>query len=166
MRPIIRRKRALGALLVILAVLFVVCRAASARAEMLDFPVVKLRALDKVSAHTMTFEATVGSIVKFGPLYIKTQSCRKAPPTEKPEAASFLQVWEVTEKGKSQWVFSGWMFSSSPALSSMDHPVYDVWVLDCLEHKSDQPPADAAKDKEKKPVPSDEGEASDSEMEE
>ena len=29
-------------------------------------------------------------------------------------------------------VFSGWMFASSPALSFMDHPIYDVWVLDCL----------------------------------
>ncbi|PZO87150.1 MAG: hypothetical protein DI626_04710, partial [Micavibrio aeruginosavorus] len=35
-------------------------------------------------------------------------------------------------KKTSEWSFSGWMFASSPALSAMDHPVYDVWVLDCL----------------------------------
>jgi Uncharacterized protein conserved in bacteria (DUF2155) len=23
------------------------------------------------------------------------------------------------------------MFASSPALSAMEHPVYDLWVLDC-----------------------------------
>ncbi|MEZ5921142.1 MAG: DUF2155 domain-containing protein [Parvularculaceae bacterium] len=28
-------------------------------------------------------------------------------------------------------IFSGWMFASSPALNPLDHPVYDVWVIDC-----------------------------------
>ncbi len=108
-----------------------------------DKPVVKLRAIDKITARTTTFQANVGSTVKFGSLYIKVQSCRKAPPIEQPESASFLQVWEVKEEpgqaegqqGKAEWVFSGWMFASSPALSYMDHPIYDVWVLDCLESK-------------------------------
>lgn len=81
----------------------------------------------------MTFEAKVGSTIKFGPLYIKIQSCRKAPPIERPESASFLQIWEVTTDDQAEWVFSGWMFASSPSLSSMDHPIYDVWVIDCLE---------------------------------
>jgi len=104
-----------------------------------DFPVVKLRSLDKVTARTMTFEAKVGSTVKFGGLYIKVQACRKAPPIEAPESASFLQIWEVTHEGEAQWVFSGWMFASSPGLSAMDHPIYDVWVLDCLKSAKEQP---------------------------
>ncbi len=108
----------------------------SAQAEMEDYPVIKLQSLDKVTARTMTFEARVGSTVKFGPLYIKIQACRKTPPIEKPESAAFIQVWEVTAEDKAQWVFSGWMFSSSPALSPMDHPIYDVWVLDCLTQKT------------------------------
>ena len=111
----------------------------SARAELADLPVVKLRSLDKVTARTMIFEMRVGSTVKFGPLFIKVQSCRKAPPTEQPESAAFLQIWEVTPQDESKWVYSGWMFASSPALSPMDHPIYDVWVLDCLERKSTDP---------------------------
>ncbi len=98
-----------------------------------DYPVVKLRSLDKITARTMTFEAKVGSTVRFGEIFIKVQSCRKPPPVEKSEAAAFLQVWQSDEiKQTSKWIFSGWMFASSPALSAMDHPVYDVWVLDCL----------------------------------
>ena len=105
-----------------------------ARAEMTEYPVAKLQFLDKTTARTMTFDARVGSTVKFGHLYIRVQTCRKAPPIEKPEAAAFLQIWEVLPKEETpQWVFSGWMYASSPALSPMDHPVYDVWVLDCLE---------------------------------
>jgi len=100
--------------------------------EMNDLPVVKLRSLDKVTARVMTFEAEVGSTIKFGELYIKVQACRKAPPIEQPEAASFLQIWQITREGEPEWVFSGWMYASSPGLSAMDHPIYDVWVLDCL----------------------------------
>jgi hypothetical protein len=113
-----------------------------ARAEMEPQPVAKLRTLDKITARTMTFEADVGSTVKFGPLFIKIRSCHKAPPIEQPESAAFLQIWENSLKDKTpQWVFSGWMFASSPALSPMDHPVYDVWVLDCLAQKTGTAPA-------------------------
>ena len=120
-----------------------------ARAEMTNYPVAKLQSLDKMTARTMTFNARVGSTVKFGPIYIRVQTCRKAPPIEKPEAAAFLQIWELTpQEQKPLWIFSGWMFASSPALSPMDHPVYDVWVLDCLDTTGaqEQKPA-AATDK-------------------
>ena len=103
-----------------------------ARAEMIDYGAVKLQMLDKTTARTMTFEVGVGETVRFGSMYIRPQACRKSPPIETPESASFLQVWEVDpDGGKSKWIFSGWMFASSPALSPMDNPIYDVWVLDC-----------------------------------
>jgi hypothetical protein len=116
---------------------------------MQDFPVVKLQSLDKITARTMTFEARVGSTLKYGPLYIKIQSCRKAPPIEQPEAAAFLQIWEVTPEEEAKWIFSGWMYASSPALSPMDHPVYDVWVLDCLEKQGGGEAAKSAEAGEK-----------------
>lgn len=121
--------------LLLLSALTVLASNAFAR-EMEDFPIVKLRSLNKLNARTQTFEAKVGTTLTFGQLYIKVQSCRKAPPVEEPESAAFLQIWEGEQNADSQWIFSGWMFASSPGLSHMDHPVYDVWVLDCL---SDQP---------------------------
>lgn len=123
-----------GAVLAVLA-----AGAHPARADLVDMPVVKLQSLDKITARTMIFEARVGNTVKFGPLYIKIRACRKAPPIEQPEAAAFLQVWEVTPQEEAKWVFSGWMYASSPGLSAMNHPVYDVWVIDCLERKSTDP---------------------------
>ena len=120
-----------------------------ARADMEDYPVVKLQSLDKITARTMTFEARVGSTLKYGPLYIKIQSCRKAPPIEQPEASAFLQIWEVTPEEEAKWVFSGWMYASSPSLSPMDHPVYDVWVLDCLQKQGGGEAAKSAEAGEK-----------------
>ena len=122
-------------------ILFAFNASAHARATE-DYPVVKLRSLDKITARTVTFDVKVGSTVKFGDVFIKVQSCRKAPEIEKPESASFLQVWEIDKDNEANWIFSGWMFASSPGLSSMDHPIYDVWVLDCLRDDSQAKPAD------------------------
>lgn len=126
-----------------------------AQAAMQDMPVIKLQSIDKITGRTLTFDARVGSTVKYGPLYIKVQACRKAPPIEQPESAAFLQIWEISPKKKqgkddSQWVFSGWMFASSPALSAMDHPIYDVWVLDCLEKKTEEAESERRKAEEEK----------------
>ncbi len=111
---------------------------------MIDMPIVQLKALDKITARTVTFQAPVKSTVRFGSLYIHPQACKKASPLDRPESAAFLQIWEETsesaknkdisiEDKESQWVYSGWMFASSPSMAYMDHPIYDVWVIDCLE---------------------------------
>jgi hypothetical protein len=112
-----------------------------------EYPSIKLRSLDKITARTLTFDAQVGNTIKFGDIFIKIQSCRKPPAIEKNEAAAFLQIWQVDKTTKeSRWIFSGWMFSSSPALSGMDHPVYDVWVIDCFGKDPDEAiPAKEAK---------------------
>lgn len=118
--------------LVVSALALLLAGTLPARAAMQDWPAVQLRALDKSTARTTTFEVKVGATIQYGSLYIKVQSCRKSEPIDKPESAAFLQVWELPpEQQDSRWVFSGWMFASSPALSAMDHPVYDVWVLGC-----------------------------------
>ena len=112
-----------------------------------DYPSVKLRTLDKITARTMTFEAKVGTTMKFGEIYIKVQTCRKPPPVEKTEAAAFLQIWQTDAlKNTSSWIFSGWMFASSPVVSAMNHPVYDVWVIDCLGKNPEELPPEATED--------------------
>ena len=72
--------------------------------------------------------------MKFGTLTILVHACKKRPPEEPPESAAFLEIDEK-RPGDTQTrrVFSGWMFASSPALSAMEHPVYDINVLDCIE---------------------------------
>lgn len=106
--------------------------------EMMDKPVVRIRMLNKITAATRTYDLDVDKPVSFDELRIQPRACRKAPPIAKPESASFLEIWEVpANDDKPRWIFSGWMFASSPGLSAMDHPVYDVWVLDCLDQKGE-----------------------------
>lgn len=91
-----------------------------------------LQWLDKVTARVSTVEAPVGETVRIGTLEILVRACRYRPPEELPENAAFLDITESKPGAPSQEVFRGWMFASSPALSAMEHPIYDVWVLDCL----------------------------------
>lgn len=90
-----------------------------------------LQTLDKVTARVSTVEVEVGRIVRFGSLLIKVRSCDKRPPEETPESAAFLEISEQREGEAPLRIFTGWMFASSPALNALEHPVYDVWVLDC-----------------------------------
>ncbi|SCA55196.1 exported hypothetical protein [Candidatus Terasakiella magnetica] len=95
------------------------------------FDTVVLQGLDKVTARVSRLEAPVGHFIKFGNLEIVARTCDKKPPTETPESAAFLDISEVKPGEPATEVFRGWMFASSPALNPMEHPVYDVWVLDC-----------------------------------
>ncbi|MGD9638442.1 MAG: DUF2155 domain-containing protein [Alphaproteobacteria bacterium] len=70
-------------------------------------------------------------VVHFGTLEIMAKACFKTPPEETPENSAFLKISERKPSEKPVKVFSGWMFSSSPALSAIEHSVYDIWVLKC-----------------------------------
>jgi hypothetical protein len=117
---------------------------------------VVLQGLDKITARVSTIKAPVGQTVNFGALQITARACDKHPPEEAPEAAAFLEVVEVEPDEKPVLRFSGWMFASSPALSALEHPVYDLIVLDCVNASGapedaaptgDQPPANGDKSK-------------------
>jgi hypothetical protein len=92
---------------------------------------VVLRALDKVTARVSVIEGRVGEEMVFGSLAIRPRACFTAPPTEAPESAAFLEIRETDGSDPAQDLFSGWMFASSPGLSALEHPVYDVWMLGC-----------------------------------
>ena len=95
------------------------------------FDTAVIQALDKVTARVTTLEAPIGRVVTFGTLEIIARHCDKRPPEETPESAAFLDIWDTRPDQPSESVFRGWMFASSPALNAMEHPVFDVWVLDC-----------------------------------
>lgn len=105
--------------------------AATGPARAIEADVVVLRGLDKVTARTRTFRVPVGGTRDFGSLEITARHCYKTPPEEPPERKAFLEIVDVRPDRRSVTVFSGWMFASSPALNALEHPVYDVWVIDC-----------------------------------
>ncbi|MBF0356667.1 MAG: DUF2155 domain-containing protein [Alphaproteobacteria bacterium] len=105
--------------------------AGSVRAEDIAMPVAVLQALDKITARVQTIEAPVGETIRFSTLQIIARACYRRPAEEAPESTAFLDIWDMKREQTPLAVFRGWVFASSPALSAVEHPVYDVWLLDC-----------------------------------
>lgn len=99
----------------------------------LPFNAVRLRGLDKVTARISTIDAPMGLVTRFENLEIVPLRCWQAPPEDQPENAALLNIRELKEGVGPQDIFKGWMYASSPALSGLEHPVYDVTVIEC-EH--------------------------------
>jgi len=129
----------LGPALLALVALGAACGAVAA--EMTPEPIAVLQGLDKITARVSRFEAPLGQTVAFGTLSIVVRDCEKSAPEEQPENAAFVEISDQRPGEQRVRRFSGWMFSSSPALSALEHPVYDVNLLEC---KGAAPPPPAA----------------------
>ncbi len=101
-----------------------------------------LQGLDKITARISTFEAPLNEPVRFGSLEIIARACDKKPPEETPESTAFLEITDVRPDSPAVALFKGWMFASSPAVSAVEHPVYDVWVVDCRKASSSEAETD------------------------
>ena len=110
------------------------CGTASAQTTVwLDGRVATMQALDKITARISTLSAPVGVARQFGTLEVTVQRCVFHPPEETPENAAFVVIRDLGYEPSVEpaEVFSGWMFSSSPAISALEHPVYDIMLLAC-----------------------------------
>jgi hypothetical protein len=114
-----------------MALLLAMASGAAARAEMIAEPVAVLQGLDKIMARVMDFDAPVGQTVRFGNLSMRVRACEKAAPEDPPESAAFLEITSIRPGQDPVTEFSGWMFAQSPALASLEDPIYDVILLDC-----------------------------------
>ncbi len=110
-----------------------------------------LRALDKITGRSTDIEIEVGDPVVFGSLNVELKVCYQTPPEERPESAAYLIVKSTqpvavesmndavsatdveTVSDDNPELFSGWMFASSPGLNALEHPVYDIWVIQCAD---------------------------------
>lgn len=124
--------------------------AAQAAIDAEDFvprKVAVLRALDKMTARVREMTVEVGKSHRFYGLEVMVHACATTPVSTAPEDAAFLEVHddgaygmstsrEADDKADSETpplVFSGWMFSRNPSLSSIEHPVYDIWLKSCRD---------------------------------
>lgn len=96
-----------------------------------DYREAVLRGVDKITGRVALFEVGLDEATRFGTLYVTVRACQKTPPEETPEAAAFLEIDEIKPGVTAKRWFSGWMFASSPAIAPLQHPVYDIWVVDC-----------------------------------
>ena len=94
--------------------------------------IVKLRALDKITAKTSDIDIVLGEKKQFGYLEILPKNCKKTLEEDSSEVLAYLQVKDLSDKRDKQvFVFNGWTFSANPTLQPFDHPVYDLWLTGC-----------------------------------
>ena len=103
-------------------------------------PTAVMQGVDKITARVSRFDTPVEQAVTFGTLSIVVRDCEKSAPEERPENAAFVEIYENRPGEARRRLFSGWMFSSSPALSALEHPVYDVNLLECKGVAPPPPP--------------------------
>ena len=91
-----------------------------------------IKILDKISSKNTLLKLKNGELIKFKDLSIKSFKCKNSEFDDNPEITAYLQVKDLTSKNNDEvFVFNGWMFSSSPSVTPFDHPVYDVWLVNC-----------------------------------
>ncbi|MFN7224657.1 MAG: DUF2155 domain-containing protein [Paracoccaceae bacterium] len=96
--------------------------------DMASAPGGTVRFLDKVTGTVADLSLSRGQSVVQGRLTVQLDECRYPRDNPAADAQAHLTIMDATATAP---LFAGWMLASSPALSAMDHPRYDVWVLSC-----------------------------------
>ena len=94
---------------------------------------IKLKVLDKVSSKNTELEFKIGDTIKYKNLQIKALKCKNSEFDDDPEITAYLQVIDLNKSDNDEvFVFNGWSFASSPSITPFDHPVYDLWIIECI----------------------------------
>mgnify|MGYP001203024702 CR=1 FL=1 len=89
----------------------------------------ELRAIDRTTGRTYKVKAPLNEEVNFSNLLITVKYCYKNPIDKKIENYAYIKIKDGLQD---KVIFTGWMFSSSPSLSGLEHPINDIWLLDCI----------------------------------
>ena len=91
-----------------------------------------IKILDKISSKNELIKLVNNEEYIYKDLSIKSIKCTDAEFDDNPEIKAYIQVRDLTKKDRNNvFVFNGWMFSSSPSITPFDHPVYDIWLINC-----------------------------------
>ena len=101
------------------------------KADPIEGNIVEIQILDKITAKVNTLSIRVNKSINFQSLKIEILACYKNPPEEIPEDFVLLKIYDEIIKKNIKNIFQGWMISSSPAVTPLEHPIYDLWVKSC-----------------------------------
>ena len=91
-----------------------------------------IKILDKISSKNELIDLRNGEEIIYKDLSIRVMKCTNSELDDNPEIKAYIQVRDLTKNDNDKvFVFNGWMFSSSPSIAPFDHPVYDIWLINC-----------------------------------
>ncbi|AOF90851.1 DUF2155 domain-containing protein [Sinorhizobium sp. RAC02] len=115
----------------------------ASNAARIENPVAVFSGIDKITGRITNFDVYIGETVQFGALQVTPKVCYSRDDTETQKVTTFVEVDEITLDRKIRRIFTGWMFADSPGLNAVEHPVYDVWLVECKAKSEVPPPEDA-----------------------
>lgn len=92
-----------------------------------------MQAMDKVTGRVNKITVPVNSKIAFGDFSLVLRACKKRPAEETPENFAFVDVADKSFGTDEYSIFRGWMLSSAPGMNAIEHPIYDVWLLECID---------------------------------
>ena len=104
-------------------------------AETIEKKYASFKLLNKSSNKVSTKDILVGSKISWETLNIEVLYCGSTPPTEIPEDYVLIDVYD-TINNENINIYKGWMISSSPDVTPLENPIYDLWLVDCSNNKT------------------------------
>ena len=107
----------------------------SASAETFEKKYASFKLLNKTTNKVSEKIILVNSQINWETLKIEVLYCASTPPTEIPEDYVLIDVYDTTNKENIN-IYRGWMISSSPNITPLENPIYDLWLVDCINDKT------------------------------
>lgn len=92
-----------------------------------------MQAMDKVTGRVNKITVPVNGKISFGDFSLVLRACKKRPAEETPENFAFIDVTDKSFGSDEYNIFRGWIISSTPGINAIEHPIYDVWLLECQD---------------------------------
>ena len=104
-------------------------------AETIEKKYASFKLLNKTSNKVSTKDILVNSKISWETLNIEVLYCGSTPPTEIPEDYVLIDVYDTINNENTN-IYKGWMISSSPDVTPLENPIYDLWLVDCSNDKT------------------------------
>ena len=122
----------------ILSFILCVSAAYNAQSKEISTNAALMQAMDKVTGRVNKITVPVNSKITFGDFSLVLRSCKKRPAEETPENFAFVDVADRSFGTEEYNIFRGWLISSTPGINAIAHPIYDVWLLECIDTDVDK----------------------------
>ena len=104
-------------------------------AETIEKKYASFKLLNKTTNKVSTKDILVSSKISWETLNIEVLYCGSTPPTEIPEDYVLIDAYDTINNENTN-IYKGWMISSSPDVTPLENPIYDLWLVDCSNDKT------------------------------
>ena len=119
----------------LIKIFFLIFFSFSLYGETIEKKYASLKLLNKTTNKVSQKEILVNNTVNWETLIVEVLYCASTPPTEVPEDYVLLDVYDLINQEKIN-IYKGWMISSSPDVTPLENPIYDLWLVDCINDKT------------------------------